>query len=58
MDPEIRNIPVGGHYKTNNIEALLASLSDGFGIQVIAVGDNRIHLMLRIKKIITKIYQQ
>jgi transmembrane sensor len=44
VDPAIRNIPVGGHYKTNNIDALLASLSDGFGIAVKSVGDNRVHL--------------
>lgn len=44
VDPSIRNIPVGGHYKTNNIDALLASLSEGFGIVVKQVDGNRVHL--------------
>ena len=44
IDSSIRNIPIGGHYKTNNIDALLASLSEGFGIEVKQVDGNRVHL--------------
>ena len=44
VDPSIRDIPVGGHYKTNNIDALLSSLSEGFGIAVKQVDGNRVHL--------------
>ena len=44
IDPSIRDIPVGGHYKTGNIDALLSNLSEGFGIKVVSVGGNRVHL--------------
>ena len=44
VDPSIRDIPVGGHYKTNNIDALLASFSEGFGLSVKQVDGNRVHL--------------
>lgn len=44
VDPSIRHIPVGGHYKTNNIDALLSSLSEGFGIVVKQVDDKHVHL--------------
>ena len=44
VDPAIRQMRVGGHYKTNDIDGLLASLSRGFGIQIDRVGNNQIHL--------------
>lgn len=47
VDPDIRHIPVGGHYKTNNIDALLSNLSAGFGIEVRQVDDHRVHLSAR-----------
>jgi transmembrane sensor len=44
VDPAIRQMRVGGHYKTNDIDSLLASLGRGFGIQIDRVGNNQIHL--------------
>ena len=44
IDPDIKNIRVGGHYKTDDIDGLLASLSQGFGIDVQTITDSRIHL--------------
>ena len=44
IDPSIREMRVGGHYKTNDIDGLLASLGRGFGIQIDRVGNNQIHL--------------
>jgi len=43
-DSDIKNIRVGGHYKTHDIGALLAALSEGFGIQVTQVSKGRIEL--------------
>jgi transmembrane sensor len=44
VDPAIKNIRVGGHYKTNDINGLLASLSQGFNIQVSYVNSQQIEL--------------
>lgn len=44
IDPAIKNTRIGGHFKTNNIDALLLSLSEGFGIKVERVSASRIHL--------------
>ena len=44
VDPAIMQMRVGGHYKTNDIDSLLASLGRGFGIQIDRVGNNQIHL--------------
>ena len=43
-DPALSDIRVGGYYKLNNIEALLASLSEGFNFQVDYINDQRIEL--------------
>ena len=43
VDQAIKAIRVGGHYKTNNIESLLASLSQTLGIQL-TQKDGQFHL--------------
>ena len=43
-DPAIKNIRIGGHYKTDDIEGLLAALSKGFSLDVVHDSENRIHL--------------
>lgn len=44
VDPDIGNIRVGGHYKTDDINALLSSLGEGFDINVEFAAGNRILL--------------
>ena len=44
VDPSIKNTRIGGHFKTDNIDALLLSLSESFGIRIERVSANRIHL--------------
>ena len=44
LDEDIKSLPVGGHFKTNDIDALLASLGRGFNLKVAQVGDHRIEL--------------
>ena len=44
VDPTIKGIRVGGHFKTDDIDGLLATLSEGFNIAVTQVADNRIYL--------------
>jgi len=43
-DPSIRTIPVGGHFKTSDIDGLLASLGQGFGLKITEDGENRVFL--------------
>ena len=43
-DPSIAAMRVGGHYKTDDIEALLAALSLGFGIKIDRVSEDRVEL--------------
>ena len=50
IDPSIKTTRIGGHFKTDNIDALLLSLSEGFGIEVKRVSANRIHLSARQAK--------
>jgi len=44
IDPSIEKTRIGGHFKTNDIEALLAALDKGFGIKSEQVSPNVIHL--------------
>lgn len=44
VDPGIKNVRIGGHFKTDDIEGLLVVLDQGFGIQAEVVSANRIHL--------------
>jgi len=44
VDPTISDIPIGGRFKTNDIEALIASLDTSFNIRSEQVSANRIHL--------------
>ena len=46
-DPSIAGMRVGGHYKTDDIEALLAALSAGFDIRVEKLSDGVIRLSAR-----------
>ena len=43
-DPGLRNIRVGGYFKTGETEALLSVLQDNFAIHVEHVKDNLIYL--------------
>ncbi len=43
-DPSISDIPIGGRFKTEDIDALIASLNLNFQIQSEQVSPNRIHL--------------
>ncbi|MEJ8566468.1 FecR family protein [Elongatibacter sediminis] len=44
VDPSINDIPIGGHFKTQDIDALIASLDRNFQIRSEQVSPNRIHL--------------
>ncbi len=44
VDPKIKNIRVGGHYKTDDVNGLLDTLSKGFDIKVTKVSKDQIHL--------------
>ena len=44
IDDSIRYTRVGGHFKTNDIETLLATLSKGFNIKSEQISPNLIHL--------------
>ena len=44
VDPAISDIRVGGHYKTNDIDALLVSLSESFGVQIKQISRQRLEL--------------
>ena len=44
LDEDIKSLPVGGHFKTDDIDGLLASLGRGFNLKVAQVGDHRIEL--------------
>ncbi len=44
VDPVIKSRRVGGHYQTNDVDALLAALAQGFSIEVKYVGGDRVHL--------------
>ena len=44
VDPSIRDRRIGGHFKSGDIETLLATLDDGFNIQSEQVAPNLIHL--------------
>ena len=46
-DPSIKGIRVGGHYKTNDIDSLLASLSQGFNLSLKQTGNNTIEISAR-----------
>ncbi len=47
VDPDIGKLRVGGHYKTDDIDALLSSLGEGFDIDVQHATGNRILLSSR-----------
>jgi transmembrane sensor len=47
VDPVISQTRIGGHYKTDDINALLTALSLGFGIKVEQVSDGQIQLSAR-----------
>ena len=42
-DPSIRNISVGGYYKVNDIDGMLAALGKGLGLQVQEVIEGQVH---------------
>lgn len=44
VDPAIKTLRIGGHFKVDDIEGLLLTLSESFGIKVSYVGDDKIHL--------------
>lgn len=44
VDPAIKNTRIGGHFKTGDIDTLLATLKDGFNINSEQVAPNLIHL--------------
>lgn len=44
IDPEINDIPIGGHFKTDDIEGLLAALATNFDIRVDQVSPDQVHL--------------
>ena len=44
VDPAISDIRVGGHYKTNDIDALLVSLSESFGVHIKQISRQRLEL--------------
>lgn len=44
IDPEINDVPIGGHFKTDDIEGLLASLAINFDIRVDQVSPDQVHL--------------
>ena len=43
VDPSIKNLRVGGHFKTDDIDGLLATFSQGFDIEHVQVAENKIH---------------
>lgn len=47
LDEDIKSLQVGGHFKTDDIDGLLASLGRGFNLKVAQVGDHRIELSNR-----------
>ena len=44
IDPRISDIPIGGHFKTDDIEGLIAALATNFSIRAEQVAPNQIHL--------------
>lgn len=44
VDPAISDISIGGHFKTDDIEGLIAALSTNFNIRSEQVAPNQIHL--------------
>ena len=54
IDPAIRALRIGGHFKVNDIDGLLHTLSQGFGIKVSYISDSKIHLSAKQKKSITR----
>lgn len=44
VDPSINDIPIGGHFKSNDIGALIASLDSNFNIRSERVSQNQINL--------------
>ncbi|MDC0598310.1 FecR domain-containing protein [Gammaproteobacteria bacterium] len=48
-DPEIRNIGVGGYFKTGETEAFLSVLEDGFGIEVNRIDENLVYLSKKVE---------
>ena len=47
IDPAIKDIRVGGHYKTNDIDGLLATLSQGFDLNIKQTNRNTIEISAR-----------
>ena len=47
IDPAIKDIRVGGHYKTNDIDGLLATLSQGFDLNIKQTKRNTIEISAR-----------
>lgn len=46
-DPSIRRVPVGGHFRTSDINTLVALLADNFDLDIKVVNSNLIHLSSR-----------
>ena len=46
-DPSIRRVPVGGHFRTSDINKLMALLADNFDLDIKVVNNNLIHLSAR-----------
>lgn len=44
IDPAIKNIQIGGHFKINDIESFLGTLRHSFGINVDRIDDTHIYL--------------
>jgi transmembrane sensor len=44
VDPTIKDIRVGGHYKTDDVKGLLDTFSKGFDITITEVAHNRVHI--------------
>lgn len=43
-DDKVKTLQIGGHFKTDNIDGLLASLGEGFDLDVRYTSDNRIRI--------------
>ena len=49
VDPDIKDKKIGGYYKTDDIDSLLRSMSQSFGIHVAYLGDDVIQLSSKLK---------
>ena len=47
LDPELRQLAVGGYFRTGDIDALLKTLASDFGIEVVWVEPKLVHLSMK-----------